>query len=52
MKGKVEYNGGSLKDIKHSYVIQQDILLRSDPSDIKADSSCAHCSRNPPVRPR
>lgn len=31
MKGKIEFNGGSLKDIKHSYVIQQDILLRADP---------------------
>src|SRR2546423_7762179 len=29
MKGNVEYNGGPLKDIKHSYVIQQDILLRA-----------------------
>jgi ABC-type Mn2+/Zn2+ transport system ATPase subunit len=29
MKGKIEFNGGPLKDIRHSYVIQQDILLRT-----------------------
>jgi hypothetical protein len=49
MKGKVEYNGGPLKDINHSYVIQQDILLRSDPPTRKTNFSCAHGSRNTPV---
>jgi hypothetical protein len=29
MKGKIEFNGGPLKDVRHSYVIQQDILLRT-----------------------
>jgi len=28
MDGRIEYNGGPLKDIQHAYVIQQDILLR------------------------
>lgn len=27
MEGRIEFNGGPLKDIRHSYVIQQDILL-------------------------
>ena len=27
MEGKIEFNGGPLKDIQHSYVIQEDILL-------------------------
>ena len=27
MEGRIEFNGGPLKDIQHSYVIQQDILL-------------------------
>jgi hypothetical protein len=28
MEGRIEFNGGPLRDIQHSYVIQQDILLR------------------------
>jgi len=27
MEGRIQFNGGPLKDIRHSYVIQQDILL-------------------------
>jgi len=27
MEGRIEFNGGPLRDIQHSYVIQQDILL-------------------------
>jgi len=29
MEGRIEFNGGPLKDIQHSYVIQEDILLCS-----------------------
>jgi ABC-type multidrug transport system ATPase subunit len=37
MEGRVEFNGGSLKDIQHSYVIQQDILLCMFPNGWEAD---------------
>lgn len=28
MEGRIEFNGGILWDIRHSYVVQEDILLR------------------------
>jgi hypothetical protein len=28
MEGEIQFNGGPLRDVQHSYVIQQDILLR------------------------
>ena len=47
MKGQIEFNGGPLRDVQHSYVIQQDILLRMPP--LLSDCSGTHRSRNSQV---
>jgi hypothetical protein len=47
MEGQIAFNGGPLRDVQHSYVIQQDILLRI--SLMSFDYSRPHRSRDSPV---
>ena len=37
--GTIEFNGGRLRDIRHSYVIQEDILMGATKLEI-----CCNCS--------
>ena len=50
MEGRIEYNGGSLRDIQHAYVIQQDNLLRMNKLHGNANSSGVDSERDIKVR--
>ena len=53
LHGKVKFNGGHLQDIQHSYVIQEDNLLRmSKLGGEHADCSGIDCSRDVEVHTR
>jgi len=42
--GTIEFNGGRLRDIRHSYVIQEDILMGTTNFEIFCNCSCVDCA--------
>jgi len=42
--GTIEFNGGRLRDIRHSYVIQEDILMGATNLEIFCNCSGVDCA--------